>query len=129
MRQTRQPRRSFKLTHYPAIISPMGTQLRRYKPETITRALVALRAELIREGGPGLDHVEALLQLRGHNLGPVPRKAVTPARFRRGKLRVAIYAALRPGPLTGREIVERVSAAHGLAYGAMYRSVYAQLGR
>ena len=53
----------------------MGTQLRRYKPETITRALVALRAELIRDGGPGLEHVEALLQLRGHNLGPVPRKA------------------------------------------------------
>ena len=46
----------------------MGTELRRYKPETITRALVALRAELIREGGPGLEHVEALLQLRGNNL-------------------------------------------------------------
>ena len=81
----------------------MGTQLRRYKPETITRALVALRAELIRDGGPGLEHVEALLQLRGHNLGPVPQKVVvTPARFRRNRLRVAIYAALgraadRPG--------------------------------
>ena len=57
-----------------------------YKPETITRALVALRAELIREGGPGLEHVEALLQLRGHNLGPVPSKANSPARFRRNRL-------------------------------------------
>jgi hypothetical protein len=54
----------------------MGTQLRRYKPETITRALVALRAELIRDGGPGPEHLEALLQLRGHNLGPVPQKVV-----------------------------------------------------
>ena len=56
----------------------MGTELRRLKPETITRALVALRAELVRDGGPGLEHVEALLQLRGHNLGPVPRKAKPP---------------------------------------------------
>ena len=98
-----------------------------YKPETITRALVALRAELIRDGGPGLEHVEALLQIRGHNLGPVPRKAKTPARFRRNRLRVAIYAALRAGPLTGPEIVRRVAETHGIAYGALYRSVYAQL--
>jgi hypothetical protein len=102
-------------------------QLRRLKAETITRALAALRAELIREGGPGLEHVEALLQLRGHNLGPVPQKAKTPARFRRNRLRVAIYAALRGGPLTGPEIVRRVSEAHGIAYAAVYRSVYAQL--
>jgi hypothetical protein len=105
----------------------MGTELRRLKPETITRALVALRAELIREGGPGLEHVEALLQMRGHNLGPVPQKAKTPARFRRNRLRVAIYEALRDGPLTGPEIVRRVAEAHGVGYGALYRSVYAQL--
>jgi hypothetical protein len=103
----------------------MGTELRRLKPETITRALLALRAELIREGGDGLEHVEALLQLRGSNLPPVPRKATV--HFRRGKLRTAIYAALRGGPLAGPQIVERVCAAHGLAYSAMYRSVYAQL--
>jgi len=104
----------------------MGTQFRPYKPDTITRTLLNLRAQIVRDGGPGLEHVEALLQMRGHNLGPVPRKAHP--QFRRGKLRVAIYAALRGGPLTGREIVEQVCAAHGLAYGAMYRSVYAQLG-
>ncbi len=104
----------------------MGTELRRLKPETITRALAALRAELIRDGGPGLDHVKALLQLRGHNLGPVPRKATV--HFRRNKLRLAIYAVLRDGPLTGRKIVERVCAANGLAYETMYRSVYSQLG-
>ena len=106
----------------------MGTELRRLKPETITRALVALRAELIRDGGPGLEHVEALLILRGSNLPPVPRKA-KPPHFRRGKLRAAICVALRDGPLTGPEIVERVCAAHGLAYRAMYRSVYSQLGQ
>lgn len=53
----------------------MGTELRKLKPETITRALVALRAEMVRDGGPGLVYVEALLTLRGSNLPPVPRKA------------------------------------------------------
>ncbi len=105
----------------------MGTELRRLKPETITRALVALRAELIREGGSGLEHVEVLLQIRGHNLGPVPRKA-KPPNFRRGKLRAAIYAALKDGPLPGPEIVERVCTVHGLALGRVYRSAYTQLG-
>ncbi len=103
----------------------MGTELRRLKPETITRALVALRAELIREGGEGLEHVEALLQMRGNNLPPVPRKANQ--HFKRGKLRLAICAALRDGPLTGPQIVERACATHGLAYRTLYQSVYAQL--
>lgn len=106
----------------------MGTELRRLKPETITRALAALRAELIRDGGPGLEHVEALLQLRGNNLAPVPRKA-PPQRFKRGRLRLAIRIALRDGPITGPEIVARIAAAHGLDYGEIYRSVYSQLGQ
>lgn len=105
----------------------MGTQLYLYKAETITRALQNLRAQIIRDGGPGLEHVEALLQLRGDNLGPVPRKATY--HFRRGKLRVAIFTALRAGPCTGPQVVARVCEAHGLAYKAMYRSVYAQLGQ
>lgn len=104
----------------------MGTELRHLKLETITRALKALRAELIRDGGAGLEHVEALLVLRGSNLPPVPRKAAV--HFRRGKLRVAIYAALKGGPLTGPEIITWVCAAHGLAYKTMHRSIYAQLG-
>ncbi|MCC5987942.1 MAG: hypothetical protein JJT95_09685 [Pararhodobacter sp.] len=105
----------------------MGTQLYLYKQETITRALRNLRAQIIRDGGPGLEYVEALLQLRGDNLGPVPRKAS--ASFSRGKLRVAIFTALRAGPCTGPEVVARVCEAHGLDYGAMYRSVYAQIGQ
>lgn len=108
-------------------IRSMGTQLYLYKPETITRALQNLQAQIIRDDEPGLEHVEALLQLRGCNLGPVPRKASF--HFRRGKLRVAIYTALRAGPCTGPEVVARVCEAHGLAYSAMYRSVYAQLGQ
>ncbi len=105
----------------------MGTQLYIYKPETITRALRNLRAQIIRDDEPGLEHVEALLQLRGDNLGPVPRKA-NPF-FQRGKLRVAIFTALRQGPCVGPQVVMRVCEAHGLVYGAMYRSVYSQLGQ
>ena len=63
--------------------------------------LLNLRAQIVRDGQPGLEHVEALLALRGNNLAPVPRKAHP--HFKRGKLRVAIYAALRGGPLTGRD--------------------------
>lgn len=105
----------------------MGTHLYLYKPETITRALRNLRAQIVRDGGGGLEHVEALLQIRGDALGPVPRKATV--YFRRGKLRVAIFTALRGGPCTGPQVVQRVCEAHGLAYEVMYRSVYAQLGQ
>jgi hypothetical protein len=48
--------------------------------------------------------VLGLLALRGNNLGPVPSKPVTPARFRRNRLRVAIYAALRGGGRSQREV-------------------------
>lgn len=105
----------------------MGTQLYLYKPETITRALRNLRAQIVRDGKPGLEHVEALLQLRGDNLGPVPRKASH--HFRRGKLRAEIFTALRGGPCTGPQIVAHVCEAYGLAYAGMYRSVYTQLGQ
>jgi|GEM_PF-3740409 len=37
--------------------------------------------------------------------------------------------AIRGGPLTGPEVVARVSEAHGLAYVVLYRSVYSQLGQ
>ena len=67
------------------------------------------------------------MKLRGETLGPVPRKA-NPF-LRRGKLRVAIFTALRGGPVTAPEVVTRVCEAHGLDYGAMYRSVYLQLGQ
>jgi len=40
---------------------------------TITSALKALRHRTVREGRPGLEHVEALLAIRGDNLAPVPR--------------------------------------------------------
>ena len=73
----------------------MGTQFRPYQPETITRTLMNLRPQIIHGGGPGLEHVEALLALRGNNLAPVPRKATV--HFRRNRLRLAIYAPCGTG--------------------------------
>jgi hypothetical protein len=75
---------------------------------TITSALRSLRVRTIREGLPGLEHIEALLALRGHNLPPVP-----PAHrywFRRGGLRRAVVQALQQGPMGLDEIVAAVYA-------------------
>jgi hypothetical protein len=57
-----------------------------------------------------LEHVEALLQLRGNNLPPVPRKVIR--HHKRGQLRLTILRALLSGPLTGREIRERAQSAN-----------------
>jgi hypothetical protein len=74
--------------------------------ETITRALVALRRKTVREGRPGLKHVEALLKLQGEPLAPVPR--MNNVRFPRNKLRLAILRALRDGPLRTGQVCDRV---------------------
>lgn len=100
--------------------------MHRFQPHMVTNALLALRADLIREGGPGLEHVEALLVLRGSNLPPVPRKLVM--RFKRNGLKRAIREALAGGPLRLPDVAQRVSEASGVPYDrAPYRSVYAQL--
>lgn len=78
-------------------------------PKTIDAALLNLRAQIVRDGGDGLAHVEALLAMRGCAIVPVPRKAAPP-QFRRGELRRMIFAELRNGPVRGREIVARILA-------------------
>jgi hypothetical protein len=80
--------------------------------ETITRALVALRRNTVREGRPGLKHVEALLKLQGEPLAPVPR--ANNVQFGRNKLRLAILKALRDGPLRTGQIADRVCEMHGV---------------
>ncbi len=63
---------------------------------TIDSALLALRVQLIRDDGPGLEHVEALLAMRGCDLEPIPRSGVIS--FRKNELRRLILAALGDGP-------------------------------
>lgn len=69
--------------------------------KSINGALLALLKATIRDDGEGLDHVEALLRLRG-----VPMPAVLPAKSnnaaRRGLMATLALGALRDGrkPLT-----------------------------
>lgn len=72
----------------------------------ISSALYTLRVRTIREGRPGLEHVEALLALRGDNLTPIPIKRTI--RFRKGELRRLVLRALRERPMKRSEIVAAV---------------------
>ena len=81
------------------------------KPHTIDNALYHLRALCVRDGHAGLEHVEALLRLRG--LDPdamhVPKKQ--PRRFRRGELRKAVLDALKGGPVPSRAVTDMILVA------------------
>lgn len=94
---------------------------REWSPKLMDSALASLRAQIIRDGLPGLEHVEALIALRGQELGPVPAK-MPDNRFRRSTLRRAILAALRDGPKrlpdVARHIAERQPS---MTYGEAYR--------
>ena len=85
--------------------------MRPVRNETFVRVLYRLRAEIIREAQDGLEHVDALLRLRGAD----PEARRVPPKlghgFGRGKLRMAILRALRDGPRTGKQIAAAVAAA------------------
>lgn len=85
----------------------MGDTFRLLMPKTIDAALLNLRAQIIREGGEGLEHVDALLKIRRCHAASVPAKV--PHTFRRGELRRAIFAELRSGPLTAWELAARIA--------------------
>lgn len=80
------------------------------KPNTIDNALYHLRALCKREGHEGLEHVEALLRIRGldPNSMHVPKKQ--PRRFRRGELRKAVLSALSNGPVTSKAVTATILA-------------------
>ena len=96
--------------------------------KSIDGALLALRKRIIREGGKGLEHVEALLALRG-----VPAPRVLPPKRRdvakRGETRRVLLGALRSGPRTLAELVDVVQAwkpdvPARLAYGRTAQALY-----
>lgn len=76
---------------------------------TINSALLALRKQIIRGDGQGLDKVEALLEMRG-----VPMPRVMPARradaSRHGLMSIIVLDALRDSPKALRDIVAHVAA-------------------
>lgn len=76
---------------------------------TIRSVLLYLRAEAIREGAPGLEHVEALLTARG--IDPEAQRVPTKyqRRFRRGQFRSALIGLLRERPRTAPEIAAEIA--------------------
>ena len=101
----------------------MSICLGRVSEDTIRNALLYIRAERVRDNLDGLEHVDALLQMRGHEPCHVPRR--TDRRFKRGELARLILEALRDGPMTGRQIAEHVVIRRdGLAASEAYRRVY-----
>ena len=71
--------------------------------------LCHIRAEILRDGLDGIEHVEALLRARGADPAAlyVPRKQ--PKHFRHGRLRMAILGALVDGPLAAPQIAVVIS--------------------
>lgn len=102
-------------------------RLGRVTETTIRNALLYMRAECLRDGAPGLDHVDALLRARGHDPDAFTFASKTPKAFRKGELQRKVLAALRDGPKTGPEIVRAIDSP--LPYATTYKRVYICLSR
>ena len=101
----------------------MTLRLGRVSENTIRNALLYMRAEILRDGLDGLEHVDALLAMRGHDPVSVPRKV--PKTFKRNELRRMILEELRSGPMTGRELADRIAARAGrIDRESAYKRVY-----
>ncbi len=102
---------------------------RKYKEETVTRTLHYMRAQIIREGLDGLEHVEALLGLRGENSQHVP-KPQPKNRFKASRLKWIVMDALREGPKRGRDVAGYVAErAPQLTSEDAYKRTYMCLSR
>jgi hypothetical protein len=101
---------------------------RPWKEETLVSALHFMRCQVVRDSAEGLDHIDALLRLRGVDPDSLPMPEKRPKHFARGKLRIAIMDALRGGPMTGADLARKIQG-NGLEYAAAYRRVYQCLNR
>jgi hypothetical protein len=101
--------------------------LRPIKEDTIISSLHYMRAVTIRENAEGLEHIDALLRLRGVDPESLPVPQKFPKTFKRGQLTQAILRELREGPLRGGELARRLQG--NLAYEDAYKKVYAALHR
>lgn len=91
-------------------------------PKSINAALLALRAQIIRDGLSGREHVEALLTLRQVALPTVPRKFAQ----RQDTSRLALEA-LRHGPKRGYEVAAYAKQATGDDLPDQWRRIYQAL--
>lgn len=93
------------------------------KDATVIGVLHNLRCAILRDGQDGLEHVDALLRLRGVDPASLRMYAKQPKRFARGTLRKAVLSALREGPARTSEIARRVLS-NAMEYTRAYRCVY-----
>lgn len=96
--------------------------------ETILSVLLYVRAGMIRENRPGLEHVEALLRVRGIN--PDEQRVPTKyqRRFERGQFRAALVRLLRERPRTAPEIAAEIARRHQfMPYEDAYVRTYSTL--
>jgi hypothetical protein len=100
---------------------------RPWKEETLVAALHFMRCQIVRDKAEGLEHIDALLRLRGVDPDSLPLPQKFPKTFKRGHLSQAILRELRDGPLRGSELARRLQG--NLAYEDAYRKVYAALHR
>jgi hypothetical protein len=100
---------------------------RPWKEETLVAALHFMRCQIVRDHAEGLEHIDALLRLRGVDPDSLPLPQKFPKTFKRGHLSQAILRELRDGPLRGSDLARRLQG--NLAYADAYRKVYAALHR
>lgn len=100
-------------------------RLGRVTETTIRNALLYIRAECLRNGAEGIEHVDALLRARGHDPGGFSFAASRPKAYRKGELRQMVLDTLREGPQTGAEIARKAQARKPeLTYKQVYKRVY-----
>ena len=98
--------------------------------QTITNALLDLRARTIRDGSEGLAHVVALLILRGVDLATQHvRRKIPQDSCAQSEVKLFILAALRDGPKTPAQIGAHFMAAKpwiapNRAMIRVYRAIY-----
>lgn len=99
--------------------------------KTITNALLALRAQIIRGNLDGLDHVNALLVARGIDpAAQVVRKPRSANRMPRRGLASVIMDCLRDGPKRSRDVARYLAEREpSVIYAQGMRRVYQGLYR
>jgi hypothetical protein len=97
---------------------------------SITNALLALRKQIIRGNLDGLDHVNALLVLRGVDLAALePKRASSECRLPRRGMSALALDALREGPKRGRDVAAYVAEHSDMTHRQAIKRVYQPLTR
>ena len=102
---------------------------RKPRSDYFVNALTLLRKEIVREELDGLEHVDALLVLRGVDPETIRTPRAVPNRFKRGELTRAILSMLREQPMKAIDMADRLRVAHPCDRWRMYNGVNRALYR